>query len=267
MLKCIFFSILATKLARIMEEGIKINTTQNVLINYQPAGVGDRMLAALLDGAFKAGYAFIIYIIIAIFMAGSVASGSFSENTMWTMMALYTILFLPLMFYSIVMEQFFGGQTFGKKIMKIKVVKLDGSRAGFGAHLVRWIFRLIDFSITFNLGALISVAVSEKSQRLGDMAAGTTVVSLKQKVTLQNTILYRPKIEHKIVFNEVNKLSDKDLGIIKEVFDHCTRNSDYNGLKQLAAKVKAKMEITSAMPDSQFIKVVLLDYSQYQFEK
>ena len=67
--------------------------------------------------------------------------------------------------------------------------------------------------------------------------------------------------------DQVNKLSDKDVGIIKEVFDHCTTNSDYNGLKQLASKVKAKMEITSAMPDSQFIKVVLLDYSQYQFEK
>lgn len=250
-----------------MEDGLKINTTQNVLINYQPAGVGDRILAALLDSLFVFGYVLIVYFILIALAAASASSGNMNENTMWTLMAVYMVLALPLMFYNLIMEQFFGGQSFGKKIMKIKVVKLDGTQPSFGAYLIRWIFRVVDISLTYGVCALIAVAVSEKAQRLGDMAAGTTVVSLKQKVSLQNTILYRPKIEHKIVFQEVSKLSDKDVGIIKEVFDHCTKNSDYLGIKQLAAKVKSKMEITSTMPDSQFIKVVLLDYSVYQFEK
>jgi RDD family len=169
--------------------------------------------------------------------------------------------------YHLYMEQFFNGQSLGKKIMKIKVVKLDGSQPQFGAYLIRWILRVIDTSLFNGLIALLTVALSENSQRLGDMAAGTTVISLKQKVNLKNTILYRTAPDYKIVFNEVNKLSDKDVGIIKDVFDHCTRNSDYVGLNKLAQKIKDKMEITSAMPDSQFIKVVLLDYSQYQFEK
>jgi uncharacterized RDD family membrane protein YckC len=246
-----------------MDDGIRINTTQNVLINYQPAGVGDRILASLLDLLFVIAYIAVIAIIMS--AIGHTFDGSDDEQM--TAIVITTILTLPLMFYNLLMEQFLGGQTLGKKIMKIKVLKLDGSQPNFGAYLVRWVFRIVDFMLFNGVVALIAVAVSEKAQRLGDMAAGTTVVSLKQKVSLQNTILYRPKVEHQIVFNEVNKLSDKDVGIIKEVFDHCTINSDYNGLKQLASKVKAKMEITSAMPDSQFIKVVLLDYSQYQFEK
>lgn len=246
-----------------MDEGIRINTTQNVLISYQPAGVGDRILASLLDSLFTLAYFVLIALLLA-WIAGGFDWGSEKDMTLG---AIFTLFMLPLMFYNLLMEQFFNGQSLGKKIMKIKVLKLDGSQPNFGAYLVRWVFRIVDIMLFNGLVALITVAVSEKAQRLGDMAAGTTVVSLKQKVSLQNTILYRPKVEHKIVFNEVNKLSDKDVGIIKEVFDHCTRNSDYNGLKQLAKKVKDKMEITSSMPDSQFIKVVLLDYSQYQFEK
>lgn len=243
-----------------MDDGIRINTTQNVLISYQPAGVGDRILASLLDTLFMIAYVVIISLFIGTITAGGTNDGM-------GVMAMFSLLSLPLLFYHLFMEQFFNGQSLGKKIMKIKVLKLDGSQPNFGAYLIRWVFRIVDTVLFNGLVALITVAVSEKAQRLGDMAAGTTVVSLKQKVSLQNTILYRPKVEHKIVFNEVNKLSDKDVGIIKEVFDHCTKNSDYNGLKQLVIKVKAKMEITSSMPDSQFIKVVLLDYSQYQFEK
>jgi len=246
-----------------MDDGIRINTTQNVLISYQPAGVGDRILAYLLDSVFTIAYLLLAFLILGI--VGNVMD--FSTDKSMSVIAIITLLTLPIMFYNLLMEQFFNGQSLGKKIMKIKVLKLDGSQPNFGAYLVRWVFRIVDIMLFNGLVALITVAVSEKAQRLGDMAAGTTVVSLKQKVSLQDTILYRPKVEHKIVFNEVNKLSDKDVGIIKEVFDHCTKNSDYQGLKQLVIKVKTKMEITSSMPDSQFIKVVLLDYSQYQFEK
>lgn len=243
-----------------MEDGIRINTTQNVLISYQPAGVGDRILASLLDSLFT-----IAYVVLVLIFVGVVTDRGTNDGM--GVMAMFTLLSLPVMFYNLLMEQFFNGQSLGKKIMKIKVLKLDGSQPNFGAYLVRWVFRIVDIMLFNGLVALITVAVSENAQRLGDMAAGTTVVSLKQKVSLQNTILYRPRVEHKIVFHEVNKLSDKDVGIIKEVFEHCTKNSDYIGLKQLVIKVKTKMEITSSMPDSQFIKVVLLDYSQYQFEK
>lgn len=260
MLKCNFFSILATAFFNMEEEGIKINTTQNVLITYLPAGVGARIVGAILDYAFKVAY-------VCLFMLIASFSGLF-DHPDETLLVIVMVLFLiPLVFYHLVMEQFFNGQSFGKKIMKIKVVKLDGTQPQFGAYLIRWVLRLIDTGLFNGLIALLTVALSEKSQRLGDMAAGTTVIGLKQKVNLSNTILYRTSNDYKVVFQEVSKLSDKDVGIIKDVFDHCEKNSDYIGLKQLANKVKEKMGITSSMPDSQFIKVVLLDYSQYQFEK
>lgn len=242
------------------DDGIKINTTQNVLISYRPAGVGDRVLASLLDSLFMIGYTLIIFFIFSF--------GHFFRDFNDTSLAILSVfVMLPLFLYHLLLEQFNNGQSFGKKIMKIKVVKLDGTQPSFGAYLLRWILRVIDTLLFNGFIALITVALSDKSQRLGDMAAGTTVVSLKQKVSLKDTILHKTKPDYKIVFNEVSKLSDKDMGIIKEVFDYCTSNDDDAGMKRLAEKVKYKMGVTSTLKDNQFIKVVLMDYSQYQFEK
>jgi uncharacterized RDD family membrane protein YckC len=242
-----------------LDEGIHINTTQNVLISYQPAGVGDRMLSGILDLVFLAAY-----FLIAMITAGLLGAFNGSGFTIFTV---YTVITTPMLLYHLVMEQFFGGQSLGKKIMKIKVVKLDGTQPGFGAYLIRWVMRIVDTMLFSGVVALITVALSERSQRLGDMAAGTTVVSMKQKVSLKNTILTKTSSDYKIMFEEVSKLSDKDMGIIKDVFDYCIANGDATGIMQLAKKVKAKMEITSNLRDEQFIKVVLMDYSQYQFEK
>jgi hypothetical protein len=69
------------------------------------------------------------------------------------------------------------------------------------------------------------------------------------------------------VFEQVALLSDKDLGIIKEILDHSLANNKPQNLKALAQKVKTKMNITTTLTDEQFLKTVLLDYSHYQFEK
>ncbi|MFL5754079.1 MAG: RDD family protein [Bacteroidia bacterium] len=240
------------------DDSIKINTTQNVVIGYEQAGVGDRMLAALLD------YLFIfVYYLFVMLLLGLLANTKLLGSG-W---AIITIINLPVLFYDLLCEVFLQGQSFGKKIIKIKVVKLDGTQPDLGAYLLRWAFRIVD-GITFLCTVeLIAVVLSEKAQRLGDMAAGTTVIRLRQKVKLRDTILYRPKSDYKIVFPEIAKLSDKDIGVIKEIFDHCSRNNNYYALTKLAAKTKEKMGISSSLPDVQFIKVVLLDYSNYEFDK
>lgn len=240
-----------------MEDNIKITTTQNVVIGYEQAGVGDRMLAALLDYVF-----IVVYYLLAMLLLGLIANLRLLGSG-WAVM---TLINLPVLFYDLVCEVFLQGQSFGKKIMKIKVVKLDGSQPDLGAYLLRWAFRIIDGIAFLCTVELIAVVLSEKAQRLGDMAAGTTVIRLKQKVTLRDTILYRPKSDYKVVFPEIAKLSDKDIAVIKEVFDHCSRNNNYFALAKLAQKTKEKMGVTSTLPDMQFIKVVLLDYSNYEFD-
>jgi hypothetical protein len=99
------------------------------------------------------------------------------------------------------------------------------------------------------------------------MAAGTTVIKLGNKVSLKDTILFKSVPDYKVVFPQVELLSDKDVAIIKDVLNYATENAKPDAIKKLTVRVKEKMGVTTDMKDDQFLKTVLLDYSHFQFEK
>ena len=240
---------------------IKITTSQNVDLDYEAAGVGYRLLATLLDEVFKT-----VYIIIGFLILGLTAKNYprlYDGNDNYTLYTILIIAALPYTLYYFLSETFMNGQSFGKKIVGTKVVKLDGTQPGVSSYMIRSLLRIIDRGLI----ALIAVAVTEKSQRLGDLAAGTTVIKLGSKVTLRDTILYKQVANYKIVFDQVAMLSDKDIAIVKEILDHSIANDKRENLTLLAQKVKTKMAISSTLDDETFLKTILLDYSHYQFEK
>lgn len=244
-------------------DGIKISTTQNVELEYEPAGVGYRMLSTLLDSIFM-----LVYVIVVLFIIGFTSGlRNMIEDYNYLSITLLIIAFLPLMLYHFLSEQFMNGQSFGKKIVGVKVVKIDGTQPGVGSYAIRSLMRIIDVHLINGLIAIISIAVSEKSQRLGDMAAGTTVIKLGAKISLRDTILYKQVSDYKIVFHQVALLADRDIAIIKEIVEYSQANHKPEALDMLTEKVKAKMGITSDLKNEIFLKTVLLDYSHYQFEK
>lgn len=244
-------------------DGIKISTTQNVELEYEPAGVGYRMLSTLLDIIFTLVYGLIILFI----LSKSGVIEQLNTDSPYLARTLITIAYLPILLYHFLSEQFMNGQSFGKKIVGIKVVKTDGTQPGIGSYAIRSLMRVIDIYLINGLIAIISVAVSEKSQRLGDMAAGTTVIKLGSKVTLRDTILFRQVSDYRIVFHQVALLADRDIAIIKEIVEYSQVNHKPEALEALAGKVKTKMGITSDLSNDIFLKTVLLDYSHYQFER
>jgi len=237
-------------------DNIKIQTTQNVDIEYELASIGDRILATLLDYLFFFGYSLLILLLMNVI-------GEVIENNIW----LVIVLFLPILLYDLLCELFFQGKSFGKMIMKIKVVKLDGTQAGFGAYLLRWLLRIIDMRLFSGAIALIAILVNGKGQRIGDMAAGTTVIKMKQKVTIHDTILNKVKPVYSIVYPEVSRLSDSDIAIIKEVMQMAIRTGNQEAIERLAVKTKDTMGIQTKLPDTQFLATVVQDYSQYNFDK
>jgi len=237
-------------------DNIRIQTTQNVDIEYEVASVGDRILATLLDYLF-----FFAYILLWLFVAG-LTNGMLFES-----LAVIVLMLLPLLLYDLVLETIFQGKSFGKMIMKIKVVKIDGTQPTFSSYLIRWLFRIIDTRLFSGLIALITVVVNGKGQRLGDIAAGTTVIKLKQRVTINDTILNRTKPDYTIVFQEVSKLSDNDIAIIKDVMRLSLQTDNYEAIDKLAKKTKLAMGITTNLPHKQFLATVVQDYSHYNFDK
>jgi uncharacterized RDD family membrane protein YckC len=237
-------------------DNIRIQTSQNVDIEYELASIGDRILATLLDYLFFLAYFFLILLIAAL-----------TKYRMFESWAIISILLLPILLYDLLCEVFFQGKSFGKMIMKIKVVKLDGTQAGFGAYVLRWLLRIIDTRVLGGAIALLAILINGKGQRIGDMAAGTTVIKMKQKVYLNDTILNGVKPDYTLVFPEVAKLSDNDIAIIKDVMRISIQSNNFEAINKLALKTKEAMAITTNVPAAQFLATVVQDYSYYNFDK
>lgn len=239
---------------------LTINTTQNVPVNFTAASIGDRLLAQIIDMLIKIAYLIVVFYGITFFSIDSL----FNHLDQWSIIGIYVIIALPFIFYSLVQESLWEGKTMGKKIMKIKVIKLDGYQAGFGDYLIRWLFRLVEISLGNGVIALISILISKKNQRLGDIAAGTAVISLKQKININHTILEEVTENYTPTYPLVIKLSDNDIRIIKETFEKSVTAKDYKTIVKLKEKISSVTGIVNQSANNQdFIKTILKDYSYY----
>lgn len=240
---------------------LSINTTQNVVINFTAASVGERIGAYVLDLLVKVAYFIIVFYV---FFSFFKIDRWLNQLDNWSQAAVYMLFFLPIAFYSLVQEALLEGQTLGKKLVKIKVVKIDGYQAGFGDYLIRWLFRVIDISIGSGIIGLITMVVNSKTQRLGDISAGTAVITLKNKVTINSTILEEIGQEYQPRYPLVIKLSDNDARIIKETFQNAMKTADFVVLNKLTAKIEQVTGIKNDLGSTQeFIRTVLKDYNYY----
>ncbi len=232
---------------------LQINTTQNVKIMFKAAGAGERLVAFLIDMAIKIGY---LMLVRSVFDA-------FNDMDAWSEIAINTLLGLPVLFYSLVQETFLDGQTLGKKALKIKVVKLDGFQTTLSDFIVRWFFRVVDV-YCFGLGFFV-IVFNKRQQRLGDMASGTGVVSLREKVNIKHTILEQLSTDYKPTYPNVIKLSDNDARIIKDTFVRARAVKDYDTLIKLRTKLVEVVGIKTIKQasDMEFIDVILKDYNFY----
>lgn len=241
---------------------IAINTSQNVNINFNIAGVGERMLAFIIDLLIRIAYVVIVlYLFFNIFDLGYVLDGLDD----WSIRAVYLILTFPIYIYPLVLESLMEGQTPGKKLMKIKVVKIDGYQASFADYMIRWVFRIVDVSFAGVIG-LISMIVSKNNQRLGDIASGTAVISLKNNINISHTILENIHENYIPSFPQVIALSDNDMRIIKDNYTKALKVDDRQIINKLSDKIKSilKLEIDpTKMTERQFINVIIKDYNYY----
>ena len=107
-------------------------------------------------------------------------------------MFFYAFLQLPIVFYHPVCEYFFNGASPGKKILKIKVVHMDGSSSTLGSYLMRWMMYMLECLLLPGIG-LLCIIFNKNGQRLGDMMAGTVVIKsddyLRHRINLNDANL------------------------------------------------------------------------------
>lgn len=240
---------------------IEVQTTQNVTIDYETAGIGKRLLAYILD------WIFIILWVAGCLWIFSVATGLalryLYDGDMFSIV-LVVIFLSPVVFYDFIFESLNNGQSPGKMILKIRVINVDGTTPSVGAYLIRWLFRLVDFSLTNFFLAVIMVAVTKKSQRLGDLLAGTTVIDLNlnagnKQLSITDLDFHT---DYKVSYSDVlDRLSDKDIQTIMSIVDDKRmRDSEYFS-KRLADRIKKITGYTFDGPDKVFLRKIVSDYN------
>ena len=189
---------------------IQIKTTQNILLAFEPASIGERMGAFAIDFVLIMGYGYLVNAIMKLFYYSAISNP-------WEFFATYLVLMLPAVFYPLVAESLMQGQTVGKRIMKIRVLKIDGYQASFGDFFIRWLFTLVEVDLFMGSAALISIISSKYSQRLGDFAAGTAVITERNKMNISHTILEELSYTYQPLFTQAEVLlfSDQDAQTIK----------------------------------------------------
>ena len=237
---------------------IDIRTTQNVTIDYELASLRDRFFGFFIDLFIY----YVIYIALLIFLAW--VFGEFI--TEWGFRFLGLMQVAGLMLYHFLSLLFMNGQTWGKKAVNLRVVRLDGQEPGIGDHAMRSLFLLIDF--IFSAGVLGAVLITStfRGQRLGDLAANTTVIRSKSQLHFQlNDILNIQSIEnYEPKYPAVKHLSEQDVLLIKNTLSRygSWRNNAHASIINEAAKtVSTQLNIEQPRGNQiDFLKTLIRDY-------
>lgn len=231
-------------------EIVTVHTAQNIDIEHEVGGLGERIVARLIDAG----------LMIPLVIIGIIAGPHLSRTGIIIMVVIFVAVYA---FYDLVCEVFFNGQSFGKKVMKIRVISLDGGRPRLSQFLLRWLFRLIDFGATGGVAALITAVVTDKSQRLGDLVAGTVLIRTVPRTQINKVNYIATPQDYEPVFQEAVQLTDRDIALIHEVINNYVRTGNNVAVYQLADKIRSHMNLSIPpnMNSMQFLQTLLKDYS------
>jgi uncharacterized RDD family membrane protein YckC len=170
------------------DDALSIDTPENVIFQYRVAGIGSRFIAAVIDTlliVLLQGLGTIaFYLLAALFMSSTDLAGDIFSFSNWIIAAAGIIMFVFFWGYYILFEGFWNGQTPGKRLVKLRVIRSDGAPISFSEAVIRNLVRLIDFMPLYYGVGVIVMFVNDRSRRLGDIAAGTLVVHERGALTL-----------------------------------------------------------------------------------
>lgn len=148
------------------EDRVTIATPEGVELQLTLAGIGSRMIAALIDLTIQGG----LYLVLALALAAGSPDAGFG-------VALFAVAgFLIVFAYDVAFEVLAAGRTPGKRLAGLRVVRSGGRPVDFVTSAIRNVLRIIDVLPGLYAVGMISVLATRRNQRLGDLAAGTLVV-------------------------------------------------------------------------------------------
>lgn len=237
---------------------IDIHTTQNVTITYELASAADRIVAFIIDSLIK-----ILVVFLSVFFFSMLPySVTRHIDVFFAYLFYIPLIMTPLL----IMESTMNGQTWGKRAMKIRVIKLNGRQPVFYDYLLRWCFRLVDVYGTMGISGSVMVASTEYAQRIGDMVSNTTVVRVSNKlnITLNDVLKIERLSDYTPVYPGIRNFREADIVLIKQAverFQQYRNDAHREALKELAEVFKNNLGLETVEGDTiTFLRTLIKDY-------
>ena len=243
-------------------QAIDIKTSQNVTIEYELASLRERILAFFIDAVIVGA----IYIVIFLSVLNLLQS-AFDQSPLLFYFVGFLMPIGGFILYQLLSEVLAGGQSWGKKSMGIKVVRVDGREPGLSDYLLRAVFHIVDSLSSFGVIAALMISSSSKNQRLGDLTANTTVIRLQHNLQfkLSDILKINSLEDYEPQYPEVRQLREQDMLLIKNII---TRYQTYPNkaheevIDELIGRICEQLEI--GKPDRKdrinFLKTLIRDY-------
>ncbi len=232
---------------------LELSTSQFVPIQYELAGLRDRIIGFATDLIMLLGFIIVVSII---------SPGIFSFGN-----PAFVLLVMPVVLtYSLLFETLNRGQSPGKMIVGIRVLRMDGKDCTITEYLTRWILRPVEIYSSFGALAALLIAGSEKRQRLGDIAAGTVVVKVRPQLrfSLNDILNLKTEDNYSPVYPGATTFSEEEMLLLKSALDRYRaypNDAHREALKRLRLIVANRLGMeTSGQSDEHFLKQVLTDY-------
>lgn len=261
-----------------------IQTPFHIELKLQIASFGKRLLAWLID--FVAIYAF--NLVFAIFIFENLTDINFDRMIKYGGYEILIILclFIPSTFYHLIMQLATNGRSLGKYVMQLRVINAhDGSAASNIQLVIRnllcpvnYILGFMFYAISpiafigiffimciFALPDIISALASHKSQKLGDIFAGTIVVQTQSKSDIQRTIFMEldNTTDYQLQYPMVHVLSDSEINGLNKIIQNY-KQYEHSYLYTLVERLEKKIQSTAQqMQPLDFFKQIIHDYNYY----
>ena len=203
-------------------------TPEAVQLRADIAGVGSRSIALIVDMLIQ-----VVLLLPVLFVALGDGIGGMGEA-----IAITVIGFVVLWLYFPAFEWLWRGQTPGKRLQGIRVVRTSGQPAGMAPVVVRNLVRIVDaFLLPFL--ALFSMVVTKRGQRLGDLAAGTMVVR-ERRLSRPQVVATGIQETQSAAMLDTSAMSERDYTVLRTFL--ARRSSlDATARAQLAERLAARL--------------------------
>ncbi len=250
-----------------MSDQYIIETPENISFGYDVAGIGSRFLAVLIDTLIQGTLIIFLFVVLLLISFTDVFHSLPPEITNWIAALMILMIFVIYVGYFLFFELFTGGQTPGKRLFGLRVIKENGYPLSPTDSIIRNLVRLVDFfPFAYGVG-VITMFLNDRSKRLGDFAAGTLVVKMRDQLKLsdlQSPIglsAYAPDL------SGLENLRAADIELIESFLQRRQQLKDSSTLAgTIARNVRARLnspeveEQAAYLSHEEFLKRVVIAY-------